>query len=118
MSNQDYMKIDVKHMNEDEKRVLREVIKAVMERLSVGHQRYGGLHLAGDDRDFAEEAREEAADFMIYSACDVLSNGSQGKKSALVEENERLKAKIDDIRLAVDDIEKDFKRFERLKETQ
>ena len=45
------------------------VIDYVLSRLELGRDRYGALDLTRDDRDWAEEERQEHADAIVYRAC-------------------------------------------------
>lgn len=58
----------------DDRRTIDEVrvIDIVLGRLEIGADRYGGLRLATDTRDWRAEAAEEVVDMAIYNACDVL----------------------------------------------
>lgn len=51
------------------------VLCLVAERLKMGRDRYGDLHIATDPRDFRAEALEEAADGLIYAAVALMRNG-------------------------------------------
>lgn len=53
----------------------RAVLCLVAERLKIGHQRYGDLHVAADRRDFRVEALEEAADGLVYAAVALMRGG-------------------------------------------
>lgn len=47
----------------------RELLLLIAQRLKVGRQRYGELHLATDHRDFGHEALAEMLDFSCYVSC-------------------------------------------------
>ena len=49
----------------------------VAERLLVGRERYGNLHLATDARNFRVEALEEAADGLVYAAAGLMRAGGK-----------------------------------------
>jgi len=50
-----------------------DVVGWVIERLKLGRQRYGQLHLANDTRDLDRERDEEISDALVYVACKALS---------------------------------------------
>jgi hypothetical protein len=52
-------------LGDDEVRVLTRIAG----RLLRGAEIYGRLHVASDQRDFRNEAREEIEDFLVYAAC-------------------------------------------------
>lgn len=49
-----------------------EVLEVLVDRLTSGLKVYGKLHVDSDQRDFAQEAFEEAADGMIYAAAGIV----------------------------------------------
>jgi hypothetical protein len=64
----------VEKLGEDEVRVLTRIAG----RLLRGSEVYGGLNLARDARDFAQEAREEIEDALVYFACRHLRIAAKG----------------------------------------
>lgn len=51
------------------------VLNIVAERLRLGRERYGELRVAADQRDFAAEGLEEAADGLVYAAVALMRSG-------------------------------------------
>lgn len=51
------------------------VLVFIAERLLVGQRTYGVLSLKTDQRDWERERDEEAADLLVYCACDALKKG-------------------------------------------
>ena len=53
------------------------VLLLVAERLLLGWERYGSLHVATDARNFRVEALEEAADGLVYAAVGLMRAGGK-----------------------------------------
>jgi hypothetical protein len=58
------------------------VLALVAERLAMGRELYGELHVADDARDFAREALEEAADGLVYVAAALVKAGPAQRMKA------------------------------------
>ena len=50
-------------------------LRPVVERLKIGHQRYGELRVAADRRDFGVESLEETADGLVDAAVALVRGG-------------------------------------------
>jgi len=55
-------------LNADERSVVVEVMRHALERLELGRERYGELHLDIDTRDWHREAEDEVGDLAAYTA--------------------------------------------------
>lgn len=53
-------------LNEDERRVLTDILDFVLQGLEKGREIYGPMNLLTDDRDLELEAREEMRDGLVY----------------------------------------------------
>ncbi len=53
------------------------VIRRIVDRIAMGRKQYGELRLAGDKRDWDEEALAEICDLAVYAAIRVITQGKR-----------------------------------------
>jgi len=56
------------------------ILKLIKERLRVGEKKYGNENVVSDDRDFLQEALEEALDLSVYISARLIEIKQKEKK--------------------------------------
>ena len=56
------------------------ILKLIKERLRVGEKKYGNENVVSDDRDFLQEALEEALDLSVYISARLIEAKEKEKK--------------------------------------